>query len=154
MPIFSGAEGPGRGGSKGPSGPTAAGWRKILPGRGPTRTGSRPVLPGKGALRSGRLRQAAEDRPPYPGTADWVAVSRIGHDLVLVDTRAERPTGAGVFLLDLGGEPLVRRIAPQPDGSVRLQCDNEAYPAATVSGTALAGLPVHGRVVWAGRDLP
>ncbi len=75
-------------------------------------------------------------------------------DVVLIDTRSRRFPGAGLYLLELGGEPVIRRIATLPDGTLRLQCDNQAYLPVEVSEAEARALRVRGRVFWAGQECP
>jgi phage repressor protein C with HTH and peptisase S24 domain len=71
-------------------------------------------------------------------------------DLLLVDT-TERSVGSfGIYVLELAGERLVKRVQRKVDGSLVLISDNPAYEPDTVSAELVQDLAVVGRVVWAG----
>ena len=71
-------------------------------------------------------------------------------DLLLVDTTDRAASGFGVYVLEVAGERLVKRLQRKVDGSVVLISDNPSYQADLVSSELAAGLTVIGRVVWAG----
>lgn len=74
-------------------------------------------------------------------------------DTVLVDTRTDQPNRDGIHVLRLGDALMVKRIQWQPDGSVRIVSDNEAYEPIVVSGEKIEGLNIVGRVLRAWKDL-
>lgn len=71
-------------------------------------------------------------------------------DLLVVDSSDRRLSDGCLYALDTGGEPLVRRVARQATGGVRLLADNAAYAEELVSADCLDRLAVIGRVVWLG----
>lgn len=74
-------------------------------------------------------------------------------DLLLVDT-TERSVGSfGIYVLELGGERLVKRVQRKVDGSLVLISDNPVYEPDTVPAELAQDLVVVGRVVWAGGTL-
>jgi len=71
-------------------------------------------------------------------------------DLLLVDTSDRSVASFGVYVLDIGGERLVKRVQRKLDGSLVLISDNETYQPDQVSGDMLQTVTVIGRVVWGG----
>jgi len=71
-------------------------------------------------------------------------------DLLLVDTTDRNCNSFGVYVLEIGGERLVKRVQRKLDGSLVLISDNEAYQPDQVSGEMLRDVTVIGRVVWGG----
>ena len=71
-------------------------------------------------------------------------------DLLLVDTTDRTFSSFGVYVLEIGGERLVKRVQRKLDGTLVLISDNETYQPDHVTGTMLDGVTVIGRVVWGG----
>jgi phage repressor protein C with HTH and peptisase S24 domain len=71
-------------------------------------------------------------------------------DLLLVDTTDRGFSSFGVYVLEIAGERLVKRVQRKLDGSLVLISDNHTYQPDQVSGAMLAGVTVIGRVVWGG----
>ncbi|HUB47745.1 MAG TPA: helix-turn-helix transcriptional regulator [Acetobacteraceae bacterium] len=71
-------------------------------------------------------------------------------DLLLVDTTDRAVASFGVYVLEVGGERLVKRVQRKLDGSLVLISDNETYQPDLVSGNMLQTVTVVGRVVWGG----
>lgn len=74
-------------------------------------------------------------------------------DLLLVDTTDRAVTGFGVYVVEVAGERLVKRLQRKVDGSVVLISDNPSYQADLVPPELAQGLNVVGRVVWAGGEV-
>jgi len=71
-------------------------------------------------------------------------------DVLLVDTTDRKVTSFGVYVLEIGGERLVKRVQRKLDGTLVLISDNETYQPDQVSGEMLRDVTVVGRVVWGG----
>jgi phage repressor protein C with HTH and peptisase S24 domain len=71
-------------------------------------------------------------------------------DLLLVDTTDRTFSSFGVYVLEVGGERLVKRVQRKLDGSLVLISDNDTYQPDQVTGAMLDGVTVIGRVVWGG----
>ncbi len=71
-------------------------------------------------------------------------------DLLLVDTTDRTVSSFGVYVLEIGGERLVKRVQRKLDGSLVLISDNDTYQPDQVTGAMLDGVTVIGRVVWGG----
>ena len=71
-------------------------------------------------------------------------------DLLLVNTTDRTCSSFGVYVLEINGERLVKRVQRKLDGSLVLISDNEAYQPDLVSGDMLPDVTVIGRVVWGG----
>jgi phage repressor protein C with HTH and peptisase S24 domain len=70
-------------------------------------------------------------------------------DLLLVDSTEQRFHGFGVYVLEVAGERLVKRVQRKVDGSLILISDNAAYEADHVPAAEAANVAVVGRVLWA-----
>jgi phage repressor protein C with HTH and peptisase S24 domain len=71
-------------------------------------------------------------------------------DLLLVDTTDRTFSSFGVYVLEIHGERLVKRVQRKLDGSLVLISDNNAYQPDQVTGELLNSITVIGRVVWGG----
>lgn len=70
---------------------------------------------------------------------------------VIVDTADTAMRAGDVFVIDLAGLPVLRRVTALPNGGIRLSCDNASHPAyAPVDVPSWSGVKVHGRVRWTG----
>jgi len=69
-------------------------------------------------------------------------------DLLLIDASEQRFGAFGVYVLEVGGERLVKRVQPKLDGSLTLISDNLAYEAEHVPPNQTADIKVVGRVLW------
>lgn len=72
-------------------------------------------------------------------------------DLILLDTRPEQSRTEGIYVINLCGSLLVKRIRMRLSGVVDVVSDNERYGTETISGEQLTSLQIVGRVVWQGR---
>ncbi len=95
----------------------------------------------------------------FGGTADNLRVALVEDDgmaplvgkgaTVLVDIRPS-PVRTGLYLLDLDGELVARRVSKKPGGKMELLAD--ADPKWVHALTGGDDLPLH-RIVWTGRTL-
>jgi phage repressor protein C with HTH and peptisase S24 domain len=69
-------------------------------------------------------------------------------DLLFVDTSVTRFTTFGVYVLEVAGERLVKRVQPKLDGSLTLISDNPAYEIEHIPAAQADDVRVLGRVVW------
>jgi phage repressor protein C with HTH and peptisase S24 domain len=69
-------------------------------------------------------------------------------DLLIVDTSEDRFRSFGVYVVEIGGERLVKRVQPKLDGSVTLISDNAAYETEHIPSAQAAEIRVLGRVIW------
>jgi phage repressor protein C with HTH and peptisase S24 domain len=72
-------------------------------------------------------------------------------DVLLVDTTDRHFEANAIYVLQLEGSLLVKRIQRKMDGTVVIKSDNKAYEPETVRGEMVDQLHVVGRVVWYGR---
>lgn len=72
-------------------------------------------------------------------------------DIILVDTTDRHFEANAIYVLQLEGSLLVKRIQRKMDGTVVIKSDNKAYEPETVRGDMVEQLKVVGRVVWYGR---
>jgi phage repressor protein C with HTH and peptisase S24 domain len=69
-------------------------------------------------------------------------------DLLLVDTTDTRYHSFGVYVIEIAGERLVKRMQPRLDGSLTLISDNPAYEAEHVPQDQTDTVRIVGRVLW------
>lgn len=69
-------------------------------------------------------------------------------DLLLIDSTDNRFRSFGVYVLEVGGERLVKRVQPKLDGSLTLISDNAAYEAEHIAAAEAGDVRVIGRVLW------
>jgi len=74
-------------------------------------------------------------------------------DLLLVDTTDRAVTGFGIYVVEVAGERLVKRVQRKVDGSMVLISDNPSYQPDLVPAEIAERLKVIGRVVWAGGEI-
>jgi phage repressor protein C with HTH and peptisase S24 domain len=69
-------------------------------------------------------------------------------DVLLVDTGDNRFQSFGVYVLEVAGERLVKRVQPKLDGTLTLISDNLSYEAEHVPATQGNDVRAIGRVIW------
>ncbi len=69
-------------------------------------------------------------------------------DLLLVDASEDRFRSFGIYVLEVAGERLVKRVQPKLDGSLTLISDNAAYEAEQIPSAGVGDVRVVGRVLW------
>lgn len=71
-------------------------------------------------------------------------------NLMLIDTGDQTFRNFGIYVLEINGQRLVKRVQRKHDGSLVLISDNSAYQPDAVSRDAAEDVKVVGRVVWVG----
>jgi phage repressor protein C with HTH and peptisase S24 domain len=71
-------------------------------------------------------------------------------NLLLVDTSERAFRNFGIYVLEIDGQRLVKRVQRKHDGSLVLISDNSVYLPDSVDKTAADKVVVVGRVVWSG----
>jgi phage repressor protein C with HTH and peptisase S24 domain len=71
-------------------------------------------------------------------------------NVMLIDTTDRTFRSFGIYVLEINGQRLVKRVQRKHDGSLVLISDNTAYQPDTVDRSAADDIAVVGRVVWAG----
>ena len=69
-------------------------------------------------------------------------------DLLLIDATVNRFRGFGVYVLEIAGERLVKRVQPKLDGTLALISDNAAYETEHIPPAQASDIRVVGRVIW------
>jgi phage repressor protein C with HTH and peptisase S24 domain len=69
---------------------------------------------------------------------------------LLIDTADQTFRNFGIYVLEINGQRLVKRVQRKHDGSLVLISDNSAYQPDTVDRAAAGDVSVVGRVVWVG----
>jgi phage repressor protein C with HTH and peptisase S24 domain len=126
----------------------------------------------------GEAAAAGSVTPPDPLATEWIALrhdwvravckveptellleTAIGESMtptihdgntLLIDTTDRTFRNFGVYVLEINGQRLVKRVQRKHDGSLVLISDNAAYQPDTVDKAAAEGVTVVGRVVWSG----
>jgi phage repressor protein C with HTH and peptisase S24 domain len=68
--------------------------------------------------------------------------------VLLVDAGENRFHSFGVYVLEVAGERLVKRVQPKLDGTLTLISDNLTYEAEHVPAAQANQVQVIGRVIW------
>jgi phage repressor protein C with HTH and peptisase S24 domain len=71
-------------------------------------------------------------------------------NMLLIDTTDQTFRNFGIYVLEINGHRLVKRVQRKHDGSLVLISDHSAYQPDAVDKTTAGGIVVIGRVVWAG----
>lgn len=74
-------------------------------------------------------------------------------DLILIDLGTNRVEDNAIYVLQLNGTLLVKRIQRKLDGSVVIKSDNQVYEPEVLRDEAVSQLKVIGRLVWCGRRM-
>ena len=69
-------------------------------------------------------------------------------DILFVDATEHRFAAFGVYVLEIAGERLVKRVQPKLDGGLTLISDNRAYEAEHIPPPQAGDVHVVGRVLW------
>ncbi len=121
---------------------------------------------------------AGSETPPDPSGTEWMALrhdwvrtvckveptelaleTAIGESMtptirdgntLLIDTTDRTFRNFGVYVLEINGQRLVKRVQRKHDGSLVLISDNAAYLPDAVDKDAADDVKVVGRVVWSG----
>jgi phage repressor protein C with HTH and peptisase S24 domain len=106
------------------------------------------------ALRHDWVRTAIGVDPAHIGleiaVGDSMSPTIHDADILLVDM-AEREFGQfGIYVVEIGGERIVKRIQRKLDGTIILISDNATYEREYLTPERVAELKVIGRVVWVG----
>jgi phage repressor protein C with HTH and peptisase S24 domain len=72
-------------------------------------------------------------------------------DILLLDTRSDHVGSEGVYVINLNGPLLVKRLRIRISGAIEIISDNPKYGSEEISGEELSSLIIVGRVVWHGR---
>ena len=72
-------------------------------------------------------------------------------DLLLLDLREISPRSEGVYVIQLNGGLLVKRLSYKLNGAIEVISDNARYGTQTITEKEHKDLVILGRVVWHGR---
>jgi phage repressor protein C with HTH and peptisase S24 domain len=141
--------------------PTETDWRQfvLLPHR-PEAAAAGPVTPPNPsgtewmALRHDWIRATCGIEPSEVvleiAAGDSMTPTIRDGNLLLVDTSEEAFRNFGIYVLEIDGQRLVKRVQRKHDGSLVLISDNTAYQPDSVDKSAADNVVVVGRVVWSG----
>ncbi len=74
-------------------------------------------------------------------------------DLILIDLRVQHIDADSIYVLQLNGSLLVKRVQRNFDGSIEITSDNPRYRPSVLQGEGADSLGLIGRVVWCGRRM-
>jgi len=86
-------------------------------------------------------------------TGDSMESTLFNRDLILFDMGDQRVRDSMMYVINLNGTLMVKRILTMVDGSLIVRSDNEAYQDQTLTREMASHLNVLGRVVWFAREL-
>lgn len=73
-------------------------------------------------------------------------------DIIMMDCSVNAITNNAIYVIQVNGTLMVKRVQRMMDGRVIIRSDNAVYEVETLSSDMLEGLRIVGRVVWAGRQ--
>lgn len=74
-------------------------------------------------------------------------------DLILMDQNDVEVRADTIYMIDIQGEWVPKRLQCRLDGSVMVACDNPAYASEIISADNRFHLRIVGRVIWIGRRI-
>jgi phage repressor protein C with HTH and peptisase S24 domain len=83
-------------------------------------------------------------------TGDSMTPTIRDRNALLIDTTDREFGNFGIYVLEINGHRLVKRVQRKHDGSVVLLCDNPAYQPDVIDKSEAGDVVVIGRVVWCG----
>ncbi|MEO5334123.1 MAG: hypothetical protein H7839_19090 [Magnetococcus sp. YQC-5] len=72
-------------------------------------------------------------------------------DVILMDQNDVAVRSDTIYIIDIQGEWVPKRLQSRLDGSVMVACDNPAYASEIISADKRFQLRIVGRVIWIGR---
>lgn len=140
--------------------PLAIDWDQfvVLPTRGEAAAGSATPVPPSGiefiALRHDWVRMVCGVEPNQllmeTATGESMTPTIRNGNTLLIDTSDRTFRNFGIYVLEINGQRLVKRVQRKHDGSLVLISDNTAYQPDAVDRAAASEVIVIGRVVWTG----
>jgi len=130
--------------------------RESVPGqtRDPAaRTGVPELLAVNSNWITGVLRRNPTDLCLVEAVGDGMSPTICRGDLLLVDFSQRRLHDGGLFIFDVAGELMVKRVARSVRGTLRVLSDNARYPAEEIPAEDASTLTVTGEVAWIGNKL-
>ena len=86
-------------------------------------------------------------------TGDSMEPTLENRDLILFDMGDKRLKDSMLYVLNLNGVLMVKRILTMVDGTIIVRSDNEAYEDQKIVSEKINDLRILGRVVWFSREL-
>ncbi|MDH4101079.1 MAG: S24 family peptidase [Nitrospirota bacterium] len=74
-------------------------------------------------------------------------------DAILVDTHQKTIEKEGIYLLQVNGTIIARRIQVMMDGTLRATCDNPLYTTQIIDQAEMTAMQIVGKVVWVGKKI-
>lgn len=72
-------------------------------------------------------------------------------EMLIVDHSKRFLHGDGIYVLNINGNCMVKRVQIMVDQTIRIVSDNPAYPPQVVRNGDIEGINITGRVIWHGR---
>lgn len=97
------------------------------------------------------LRAKASDLAVIVSHGDSMLPTICPGEILIVNHAKRTLQGDGIYVLNVNGNCMVKRLQIMIDGSVQIVSDNPAYSAQVVRNGDLDSIVISGRVVWHGR---
>jgi phage repressor protein C with HTH and peptisase S24 domain len=97
------------------------------------------------------LRRNPGDLAIIEAFGDSMAPTILDGDVLMLDTAIADLVSGRIYVVDLGGELLVKRIQRRLNGSLLVLSDNDRYPPEELQPSEAAPLRIVGEVVWHAR---
>ena len=153
--------------------PLAHGAAEADSGPSPDEFAMIPRYSATASMGAGRVAMEGEEVGRMAFRRDWlrreglternlVAITLVGDSmaptirdgaLCLVDTGEDHVKADGVYILQLDGHLIAKRLQPDFSGGVFIRSDNPAYREQHLTAEVAASLRVVGRAIWAGAKL-
>ncbi|RDD63490.1 XRE family transcriptional regulator [Ferruginivarius sediminum] len=104
----------------------------------------------KGSWVHEELGRNARDLAVLRASGDSMSPHIQDGDLVVVDTADQELQNGRIYVLNIAGALVLKRLDFQPPATVRLCSDNPTFPAAELDADELQRLTIIGRAVWRG----
>ena len=95
-----------------------------------------------------QLRRRPEDLRVITAEGDSMDPTIRDGDLLLVDTSVQKISGSRIYVLDIDGALLVKRIQQLLDGALSVRSDNPKYKEETVRPTEQRPVHIIGEVIY------
>jgi phage repressor protein C with HTH and peptisase S24 domain len=99
------------------------------------------------------LRRNPQDLAIIEAAGDSMEPTIRDGDVLMLDTAVADLVSGRIYVVDLGGELLVKRIQRRLNGSLLVLSDNERYPPEELQPSDAAPLRIVGEVVWHARAI-
>jgi len=97
------------------------------------------------------LRSFASDLAIIVAAGDSMLPTICPGDILVIDHSKRYLRGDGIYVLNINGNCMVKRVQIMYDNSIRIVSDNIAYPPQVVKNGDMESIYITGRVIWHGK---